>query len=104
MTDDTKIKLYTSGRPWAAHGDVSEFDDFIPIDEFLARCFFNRSPDLPANFRQNINFYKIIFQLDNFPFLLPPFFAIALECGIRKNFRSFRRDCYNGTGIIKWIS
>src|SRR5690606_31564230 len=67
---DAKVELNAAGSPGPPHGNVPEFDDLVPIDEFVPAFLFHGPPDLPADFRKEVYRYMFIFELDHLPGLL----------------------------------
>ena len=70
VADDAVVGLDAAAGPRPAHGDVTELDDVVEVDEGLAGRLVNRRPDLPADLRQDQELQVFIGQLDHLPLLL----------------------------------
>ena len=101
MTDNPEIKLDATRCPWPTHGYVPEFNGIVAVNKLLPGFFIDSAPNLPADFRQNIQFNIFIFKGDDGPLLINCFCRETIKTEIWIN--GFRR-VGNWIGIRKWVS
>jgi hypothetical protein len=55
MSDHAEIELDPPGRPWAAQGDLPEFQDVVRVEEIAAGSLVGRAPNLAADLGKDGN-------------------------------------------------